>query len=229
VITTFEPTSKLVVADFADTLSVIWDAHIDAQTHAERDDDIVSEFVRPARHDTKGMAVALSSSLSPGEVCRVVVHEQSGTLLVSGQRQHVHAVLDRFDALEEAPVLPGQARMVNLFYPNILPVDVLVGAVRGFFAAEVSLGTVRVSGIESRKHLVIESSQADWQRIQKFCADVDVPARSVAEAEGDEAWREQRAAERIAAEREAAARIAAEKANSPARKAGLPGAPPDGK
>lgn len=229
VITVFEPTSKLVVADFADTLSVIWDAHIDAQTHAERDDDIVSEFARPAKHDAAGLAMALSASLSPEEKCRVVVHGQSGTLLVTGQRKHVHAVLDRFDALEEQPVLPGQSRVLNLFYPNILPVGVLADTARGFFATEVAIGTMRISAIESRKHLVVESSQADWQRIQKFLADVDVPARSVAEAEGDVAWMEQRAAERMAAEREAAAQRAAEKDNPPERKKGLPGLPPDGK
>jgi len=227
VISVFEPTSKLVIADFVDTLRVIWDAHVDAQTPTERDDDIVTEFVRTLKHDVKSLAVALSASVHPEEDCKVVVHDATGAIMVTGQYRHVVSVLERFDALEAMEILPGQSRVMNLYYPQMVPGAVLATAARGFFAAEVATGTMRFGEIESRKHIVVESSQADWQRVQKFFADNDVPPRSVAEAEQDEAWRERQAAERVAAEREAALKRAEEKKAEPVKRPGLPGLPPD--
>lgn len=197
-VSVFKPTSKLLVADFVDTLQSIWDAHMEAQAITDRDDDVITEFARPVTHEPRGMVLALNAARHADEDCTVSLHDQSGTLVFTGQRLHVARALDRFDALEEQVALPKSQRTINLYSARILDAEVLALATRGFFAAEIARGTARIGEVLSRGQLMIESTESDWARIQTFLTEIDVPARSVEEATKDEAWKTLRDAERRA-------------------------------
>ncbi len=204
VISTLEATGRVLVADFIDNLGAIWDAHIHAQTPAAADGDVIIETILSSRHDSLALATALQRSVHSTQSAKVSRHDTSGAIILTGPRIEVEALLDTFDTLEELPVLPGSTRKVSLFTAKILSADVLAQSARGAFAAEVALGSIRIGEILSRRLVMVEATEGDWRKVEAWLNAADVPARSVAEAETDEAWRALREAERREAERRAA-------------------------
>jgi hypothetical protein len=196
VISVFEPTSRVLVADYIDQLRVVAAAADEAQTPALRDDDIITSVERPTRHDPRGLMNTIMGAKHATQEYQVALNESSHALVFTGRRKDVDAALFQFDAIEKLPALAEEQPEMNIYSVRTLGAAEVAQSLRGQFAAEVSRGQVRITEIVPRGQVVVSAPQKLWKLMNAALPEIDRVPHNAEEQAADERYKAMKALER---------------------------------
>ncbi len=163
-----EPASKVLVADYIDNLYSLEQAVGHAQKAAQRDDDIVSEIFKPARHNVYELAWVLDASRQAEEKYQSQVHRASEAILVTGRRKDIAQALKRLEKLDQEELAEGFELKFRHYSVSKEHLEAVHNALRDFFEAELSARLLRITILPIKESILIHSSLEHYKLGEEF-------------------------------------------------------------
>lgn len=170
----FAQTHTLIVSDFSSRLQAAWDVAQAADVPAERDDDLIIADLAPKTILAKRAAAALERLRARGEQWQATVNESSNVLLVSGRRDEVERVRDRFARLESRPADAAFAETVETFKVVGVSAEDAAKTLKAMFETELAAGSVQIGAFERQQKIVFRGSNHDAQRAREALKAIDI-------------------------------------------------------
>lgn len=169
----FAQTHTLIVSDFSSRLTAAWETAQAADVPAERDDDLIIADLTPQTTTAKRAAVALDRLRSAGETWQVTVNESSNVVLVSGRRDEVRRVSERFSRFESKPADAAFAETVETFKVVNVSADEAARTLKSMFESDIASGSVQIGAFERQKKIVFRGGRQDAQRVREALKAID--------------------------------------------------------
>lgn len=180
----FEQTHTLIVSDFSSRLQAAWETAQAADVRAERDDDLVIADLAPKSTTAKRAAVAMERLRVKGEQWQATVNDNSNVLLISGRRDEVQRVSERFARYESRPADAAFVETVETMKVLNVPAEDAARTLKAMFEVEIAAGSVQIGAFERQQKIVFRGGSQDAQRAREALKAID--------AEPDSAPREKK-------------------------------------
>jgi type II secretory pathway component GspD/PulD (secretin) len=169
----FLPTHTLIVSDFSSRLQAAYETAQAADVPAEREDDLIIADLAPHTTTAKRAAAAMERLRSKGELWQVTVNESSNVLLISGRRDEVQRVSDRFARFESKPADAAYSESVETFKVVNVSAEDAARTLKSMFETEIAGGSVQIGAFEKQQKIVFRGGKQDALRAKEALKAID--------------------------------------------------------
>ena len=169
----FAQTHTLIVSDFSSRLQAAYETAQAADVPAERDDDVIIADLAPTTTTAKRAAAALERLRGANEAWQATVNESSNLLLISGRRDEVKRVGERFKLFESKPADAAFAETVETFKVVNVSADEAARTLKAMFEAEIAGGSVQIGAFERQQKIVFRGGKHDAVRAKEALKAID--------------------------------------------------------
>jgi len=169
----FTQTHTLIVCDFSSRLQAAYETAQAADIPAEREDDLIIADLAPKTTTAKRASAAMERLRGAGENWQATVNESANLLLISGRRDEVQRVSERFARYESKPADAAYAETVETFKVVNVSADEAARTLKSMFESEIAGGSVQIGAFERQQKIVFRGGQHDALRAKEALKAID--------------------------------------------------------